>query len=159
MPGGSLHAEAGPKPKLNYRSCEKKEEKGKFSPCSLRSSGLNPHNQLDEHCISGIPEETTGVLEIEAVDFGSNCRLGVCFLRLICFWFLCLFYLVFSACYLWWICLLVWLLSFFNLIFFCFLFSIYIYCFLFSLFVSVYVYVLLRDFSCLGLLLPFVLGF
>ena len=27
------------------------------------------------------------VPKIEAVDFGNNCRLGVCFLHLICFWF------------------------------------------------------------------------
>ena len=30
MPEGDLHAEAGLKPKLNPRSCENKEEKGKF---------------------------------------------------------------------------------------------------------------------------------
>ena len=30
MPEGDLHAEVGPKPKLNPRSCVKKEEKGKF---------------------------------------------------------------------------------------------------------------------------------
>ena len=30
MPEGDLHAEVGPKPKLNPRSCENKEEKGKF---------------------------------------------------------------------------------------------------------------------------------
>ena len=56
MPEGDLHAEAGPKPKLNPRSCAKKRRKRKISLCSLRSSGLNPHNQLDEPCICGIPE-------------------------------------------------------------------------------------------------------
>ena len=30
MPEGDLHAEVGPKPKLNPRSCANKEEKGKF---------------------------------------------------------------------------------------------------------------------------------
>ena len=35
--------------------CEQKRE-GKVSPFSLRSSGLNLHNQLDVHCICGIPE-------------------------------------------------------------------------------------------------------
>ena len=30
MPEGDLHAEAGPKPKLNLRSHANKEEKGKF---------------------------------------------------------------------------------------------------------------------------------
>ena len=60
-----------------------------ISRCSLRSSGLNAHNQLDETRICGIPEWTTNVPKIEAMGFGSNCRLGVCFLHLICFWFLC----------------------------------------------------------------------
>ena len=40
-----------------------------------------------------------------------------------------------------------------------FLLYIYLYLFPFSLFVSVYVYASLCDFVCVGLLLPFVLGF
>ena len=36
--------------------------------------------------MSGIPEQKTNVPKIEAVDFRSNCGLGVCFLSLICFW-------------------------------------------------------------------------
>ena len=70
---------------------------------------------------------------------------------LIFFWFYVYLSLVFSACYHWWICLLVWLLSSFF--------------FLFSLFVSVCVYVSLCDIVCLGLLslvphwsLPLLLG-
>ena len=90
--------------------CKQRRER-ENSPCSLGSSGLNPHNQLDKPCIYGIPEETTDVPKIEAVDFGSNCRLAVCFLCLICFWFYVYLSLVFSASYHWWICLLVWLLS------------------------------------------------
>ena len=31
-PSGDLHAEVGPNPKLNLRSCANKEEKGKFLP-------------------------------------------------------------------------------------------------------------------------------
>ena len=34
MPSGDLHAEAGPNPKLNPRSCANKEEKGKFLPAA-----------------------------------------------------------------------------------------------------------------------------
>ena len=30
MPGGDLHTEVGPRPKLNPRSCANKEEKGKL---------------------------------------------------------------------------------------------------------------------------------
>ena len=30
IPSGNLHAEVGPNPKLNYRRCGNKEEKGKF---------------------------------------------------------------------------------------------------------------------------------
>ena len=78
--------------------------------------------------------------KIEVVDFGSNCRLGVCLLLLICFWFYVYLSIIFSAYYHWWIGLLVWLLS-------SFLKYIYIYIlFPFSLFVSVYVYASLRDF-------------
>ena len=33
-PSGDLHAEAGPNPKLNPRSCVNKEEKGKFLPAA-----------------------------------------------------------------------------------------------------------------------------
>ena len=86
------------------------------------------------------------------MDFGSNCRLEVCFLHLIFFWFYVYLSLVFSAYYHWWICLLVWLLSSFF----------YIYIFFsspFSLFVNVYVYASLCDFVRIGLLLPDVLGF
>ena len=83
-------------------------------------------------------------------DFGSNCRLGVCFLHLLCFWFYVYLSLVFTAYYHWHICLLGWLLS---------LFSVYIFFFPFSLFVSVYVYASLCDFVYIALLLPFVLGF
>ena len=35
--------------------CEQRRER-EISPSSLRSSRLNPHNQLDVPCISGIPE-------------------------------------------------------------------------------------------------------
>ena len=99
------------------------------------------------------------------MDFGSNCRLGVCFLHLICLWFYVYLSLVFRAYYHWWICLLFWLLSslFFLNIFALFLY-IYIYTYIyiifpFSLFVTVYVYASLCVFVCTGLLLPFVLGF
>ena len=34
MPEGNLHAEVGPKPKLNPGSCANKEEKGKFLPAA-----------------------------------------------------------------------------------------------------------------------------
>ena len=82
------------------------------------------------------------VPKIEVVDFGSNCRLGVCFLCLICFWFYVYLSIVFSAYYHWRICLLAWLLSSFFFLYIC----IYIYFFL-SLIVSVYVYASLCDLS------------
>ena len=88
------------------------------------------------------------VPKIEAVGDESNGRLGVCFLCLICFWFYAYLSLVFSPCY-WWICLLVWsLYSFCFVLFFSPLFSF-----------CEHVYVSLCDFVCLGVLLPFVLGF
>ena len=116
--------------------CKQRRER-EINPSSLRSSGLNLHNQLDVPCICGIPEETMNHPEIETVDVGSNCRLGVCFLHLICFWFYVyftlvfrvyiigrfvywfgcslplffIFCIVFSTCYHWWICFLVWLSS------------------------------------------------
>ena len=67
--------------------CKKLRERG-ISLGSLRSSGLNPHNQHDKTCICGIRKyQTTNVPKIEEADFGSNCILGVCFLWLISFWF------------------------------------------------------------------------
>ena len=76
---GGAKSEA--EPQEQYKQRRERE----ISPSSLRSSGLNLHNQLDVPCISGIPEYTKNHPKIEAVDFGSNCRLGVCFLNLICF--------------------------------------------------------------------------
>ena len=67
--------------------CEQRRER-EISPCSLRSSGLNLHNQLDVSCICGISEQTTNHAKIEVVNFGSNCRLGVCYLSLTSFLFL-----------------------------------------------------------------------
>ena len=48
--------------------CEQRRER-EISPSSLRSSGLNLHNQLDVPCIGGIPKETMNHPQIEAVDF------------------------------------------------------------------------------------------
>ena len=48
------------------------------------------------------------VPKTEAVDFGGNCGLGVCFLCLICFCFYVYLSLVFSVCFHLWVCLLVW---------------------------------------------------
>ena len=101
--------------------CEQRRER-EISPCILWSSGLNLHIQLDVPCICGIPEQTTNHPRIEAVDFGSNCRLGISFLCLICFCFYVYLGLVFRAYYHWQICLLIWLLS-----------SFYIYIFFFSI--------------------------
>ena len=111
-------------------------------PKSLRSRGLNLHNQLDTPCICRIPKQTMNHPKIEAVDFGSNCRLGVCFLHLICFWFYVYLSLVFRAYYHWQICLLIWLLT-------SFLKFLYIYFFHFPLFLSVYVQASLCDFVCI----------
>ena len=36
MPDGNLHAEVGPKPKLNPRTCANKEEKGKSLAAASR---------------------------------------------------------------------------------------------------------------------------
>ena len=80
--------------------CEQRRER-EISPNSLRSRGLKLHNQLDVPCICGIPEQTINHPKIEVVDLGSNCRLGVCFLHLICFWFYVHRILVFRVYYHW----------------------------------------------------------
>ena len=67
-------------------------------------------------------------------------------------WFYVFVSLVFSICFHFGVCLLVWLLS-------SFLFSLFFKIFFSFLFVSAYVYVSLCDIVCLVLLLPFVLGF
>ena len=93
--------------------------------------------------------------KIEAEDFGSNCKLGACFLHLICFWFYIYVSLLFRACFHWYICLFIWLFSYFYIYIYIFFF----FSFPFSPFVSVNVYASLCDFVCIALLLPFVLGF
>ena len=62
----------GAKPKAEPQKLCKQRREREISPSSLRSSGLNLHDQLDVPCICGIPEETTNHPKIEAVDFGSN---------------------------------------------------------------------------------------
>ena len=68
------------------KMCEQRRER-EISPSSLRSSRINLYNQLEISCICGILESTTNHPKIEVVVFGNNCRLGVCFLHLICFCF------------------------------------------------------------------------
>ena len=69
--------------------CEQRRER-EISPSSLRSSRLNLHNQLDVPCLRATPEETMNHPKVEVVDFGRNCRLGVCCMWLTSFWSLCL---------------------------------------------------------------------
>ena len=95
--------------------CEQRRE-SEISPSSLRNSRLNLHNQHDVPYISGIPEKTMNHPKIEVVDFGSNCRIGVCFLHLICFWFYVYLSLLYRVYYHWYIC------SFFIYIYILFLF-------------------------------------
>ena len=89
------------------------------------------------------------------MDLGSNCRLGVCFLCLICLWFYVYLSLVFRTNYHWWILFI----SLVALFLFLFSFIYMFFFFPFSLFVNVYVYASLCDFVCIGCLLPFGLGF
>ena len=51
--------------------CNQRRER-EISPCSRRSSRLNPHNRSGKPCICGILEETMSVPTIEAADFGNN---------------------------------------------------------------------------------------
>ena len=91
----------GAKPKAEPQElCEQRRER-EISPSSLRSSGLNLYSQLDVLCVCGIPEKTMNHPKIKVVDIGSNCRLEVCFLHLICFWFYVYLSLVFRAYYHW----------------------------------------------------------
>ena len=79
----------GARSKAEPQELSEKRREREISPGSLRSGGLNLHNQLDVACISGPPEETMNHPQIEAVDFGSNWRIGVCCLRQTSFWYLC----------------------------------------------------------------------
>ena len=47
------------KTKAETQEMYEQRRESELSPCSLRSGGINPHNQLGVSCISGIPEETT----------------------------------------------------------------------------------------------------
>ena len=80
--------------------CKQRRER-EISPRSLRSSGLNLHNQLDVPCICGIPKEIMNHPKIQVLDFGSKCRLGVCFQHLICFWSYVYLSLVFKVYFHW----------------------------------------------------------
>ena len=95
----------GTKSKAEPRElCEQRRER-EIAPSSLRSSGLNLHNQLDIRCICGIPEYTMNHPKIEAMDIGSNdiyiyfsffsfCDcLYICF----CVWFCLSFWFLFST--------------------------------------------------------------
>ena len=44
------------KTKAEHQELGKQRREREISPCSLRSSGLNPHKQPDDLCICGIPE-------------------------------------------------------------------------------------------------------
>ena len=120
----------GAKSKAGSQELGEQRREREISPSRFRGSGLNLHNQIDVPCFCGIPEETTNHPKTEVVDFRGNCRLGVGFLHLICFWFYVYLSLVFTAYYHWYISLLIWLLSSF--------FFPYIYFFPFSPFVSMY---------------------
>ena len=94
---------------------EQRREREIF-PCSLRSSRLNSHNQFDVPCICGNQNRQWIITKLRWWIFGATVDLGFA----TCDWldsdFYVYFSIVFSTCYNWWICLLVWLLSSFLLI-------------------------------------------
>ena len=97
--------------------CEQRRERG-ISLCSLRSSRLNLHNQLDVPCNCGMPEWQLINPKLRQWTLGATVDLGFA----VCDWLLSAFsvYLSidFSASYHWWICLLVSLLSSFSFYYF-----------------------------------------
>ena len=82
-----------------------------ISPSSLRSSGLNLHNQLDVPASLEYLNRQQIIPKLRWWTFGATVYLGFA----VCDWLVSDFYvslsIVFSTCYHWWICLLVWLLS------------------------------------------------
>ena len=132
----------GAKSKAEPRElCEQRRER-EISPSSLRSSRLNPHNQLDvpasveylnrQQIFPKLRQWTLGAtiyifpfsLFVSVYMYSSLCDF-VCIALLLpfvlgfCLHFTYLYFLsiVFSACCHWWICFLVWLLSSFFLFF------------------------------------------
>ena len=77
--------------------------------------------------------------------------LGFCLSRFVLFWFFCFFRIVFSACYHWWICFLVWLLSSFFLSFL----NYFIFTFnnLFFILITLFYFIYLLIYFCLPFLL------
>ena len=67
--------------RAEHQELRTKKRKGNYSqqPQEQHNQHNQLHNQLDVPCICGIPEWTMNHPKIEVVDFGSNCRLGVCF--------------------------------------------------------------------------------
>ena len=99
--------------------CEQRRER-EISPCSLRSSGLNLHNQLDVPASVEYLNRQWSNPKLRQWILGATVDLGF----VVCSWLVSDFYIylskVFITCYHWWIWLLVWLLSsfYFNNIFY-----------------------------------------
>ena len=143
--GGRAKSKAEPQ-----ELCEQRRER-EISTNSLRSSGLNLHNQLDESCISGITEQTIipklrpwiwEQLQTWGLLPASNLFLVLCLSQFSIQSLLSLVDLFMDLV----------VLSFFLFLY------IDISFFPFSFFLSVYVYASLCDFVCVALLTPFVLG-
>ena len=90
----------GAKSKAEPQELWEQRRETEISPSSLRSSRLNAQSTWCTLHLwnTWIDNEFP---KIEMVDFGSNYRLGVCFLHLICFWFYVYLSLVFRAHYHW----------------------------------------------------------
>ena len=80
--------------------CKTKKRKGNLSQQPQEQQIKSPQsNWCAIHLwVTWIDNESS---QIEVVDFGSNCTLGVCFLHPICFWFYVYLSLVFRVYYHW----------------------------------------------------------
>ena len=112
-PEGDLHAEMGPKPKLKPRSCANKEEKGKFLCAASGAVDKIPTVNLRYPAPVEYLKRQWVNPKLRRWTLGATVDLGFA----VCYWLVSDFYIylsiVFSACYHWWIRLLVWLLSLF----------------------------------------------
>ena len=112
-PEGNLHADVRSKQKQNLRSCVNKEEKGKFLyAASVTVDWIPTINLRYPASVECLNRQWINP-KLRQWTLKASVNLGFA----VCDWLVSDFYvylsIVFSVCYHWWICLLVWLLSFF----------------------------------------------
>ena len=108
----------GAKTKAEPQELCKQRREREISPCSLSSSRLNPHSNLMYPSSVEYLNRQWIIPKLRQWTLGANVHLQFAVYDRFVSDIYVYLSLVFSACYHWWICLLVWLLSLFLIIIF-----------------------------------------